>query len=84
MRRIFTTALAMLVGVGLTLASVLALLEATLRIELMENMLLRSLAVLATLVGGVLLLVSSVYLYIRLAVFLFDGEPQSPPVAPPG
>lgn len=79
MRRVFTTTLAMLVGVALTLASVLALLEATLRIELMEDVLLRSLAQLATLVGGVLLLVSSVFLYIRLAVFLFDGEPQPRP-----
>ena len=66
----------MLVGVGLTLASVLALLEATLRIELMEDLLLRFLAEMATLVFGVLLLVSSVFLYIRLAVFLFGRESQ--------
>jgi hypothetical protein len=79
MKRFFTTALAMIVGVGFTLASVLVLLEVTLRIELMEDVVLRSLAQIATLVGGVLLLVSSVFLSVRLAVFLFDGEPQSRP-----
>jgi hypothetical protein len=77
MKRVFTTTLAMVVGVALTLASVLALLEVTLRIELMEDVLLRSLAELATLVGGVLLLVSSVFLYIRLAVLLFADEPHA-------
>jgi hypothetical protein len=79
MKRVFATALAMVVGVALTLASVLALLEVTLRIELMEDVVLRSLAELATLVGGVLLLVTSVFLYTRLAVFLFDGDPLSRP-----
>jgi len=79
MKRFFTTALAMIVGVAFTLASVLALLEVTLRIELMENVVLRSLAQIATLLGGVVLLVSSVFLYVRLTVFLFDGEPQSRP-----
>ena len=79
MKRFLTTALAMIIGVAFTLAAVLVLLEVTLRIEIMENVLVRSLAQIATLVGGVLLLVSSVFLYVRLAVFLFDGEPQSRP-----
>jgi hypothetical protein len=79
MKRFFNTALAMIVGVAFTLASVLALLEVTLRIELMEDVVLRSLAQIATLVGGVLLLVASVFLSVRLAVFLFDGEPESRP-----
>lgn len=76
MKSFFTSALAMIVGVAFTLASVLALLDLTLRVELMENALVRSLAQCATLVGGVMLLVASVFLYVRLAVFLFDGEPQ--------
>ncbi len=82
MKRILTTAVAMLVGVVLTLASVLALLKATLRVELIENAWLLALAVLVTLVGGVLLLLLSVFLYVRLAVFLFGGEQQAPPASP--
>ena len=68
----------MLAGIPLSLLSVLALFEATLRIELMENLLLRTSAILAALVLGVLLLVGSVFFYVRLAVFLFgDSQPRS-------
>ena len=69
----------MVVGVILSLTSVLALLEATLHVELMENTQLRLLAELATLVLGVLLLVLSVYLYVRLTVTLFGGKPPARP-----
>jgi hypothetical protein len=76
-KRFFTVALAMVVGVILSLASVLALLEATLHVELIENMQLRMLAELATLILGVLLLVLSVFLYVRLTVTLFGGKPPA-------
>jgi hypothetical protein len=79
MKRFIITALATVVGVALTLASVLALFEVTLRIELMENVGLRAVAEIGVLVGGVLLLVSSVFLYVRLAVLLFDREPPARP-----
>lgn len=79
MKRFLTVAVAMVVGAGLSLAAVLALLQVTLRIELMEESLPRVLAEMAALVLGVLLLVSSVFLYVRLAVLLFDGEPPARP-----
>jgi hypothetical protein len=78
MKRFFTVVLAMLAGIPLSLLSVLALFEATLRIELMENLLLRASAILAALVLGVLLLVGSVFFYVRLAVFLFgNSQPRT-------
>jgi hypothetical protein len=63
--------IAALLGVLLTLASVLLLLWMTFRIELMENPLLRTLAILGALVGGVGLLVGSVFISTRIAVLLF-------------
>lgn len=78
MKRFFTVVLAMLAGIPLSLLSVLALFEATLRIELMENLLLRASAILAALVLGVVLLVGSVFFYVRLAVFLFgNSQPRT-------
>lgn len=75
MKRFFTVAFVMLVGVILSLASVLVLLTATLNVELMENLQLRLLAELATLLLGVFLLVSSVFLYVRLTVVVFGSKP---------
>lgn len=79
MKRFFTVAFAMVVGVILSLASVLVLLAATLNVELMENVQLRLLAELATLLLGVFLLVSSVFLYVRLTVMLFGGKSEGRP-----
>ena len=79
MKRFFTVAFVMVVGVILSLSSVLVLLAATLNVELMENLQLRLLAELATLLLGVFLLVSSVFLYVRLTVVVFGGKPQAPP-----
>ena len=75
MKRFFTVAFVMVVGVILSLSSVLVLLAATLNVELMENLQLRLLAELATLLLGVFLLVSSVFLYVRLTVLVFGGTP---------
>ena len=62
---------ALLLGVALTLASVFLLLHMTLRAELMEDVLPRTFAMLGALVAGVLLLMGSVYISTRIAVFLF-------------
>ena len=75
MKRFFTVAFVMVVGVILSLASVLVLLAATLNVELMENAQLRLLAELGALLLGVFLLVASVFLYVRLTVLVFGGKP---------
>lgn len=77
MLRVLTTIVAMLMGAVVTLASVLLLLEATWRIELMESEMLRGAAILGTFVAGVVVLIGSVYLYTRLAVLLFGGQNRS-------
>ncbi len=77
MLRVFKVTFAMLVGVVLTLASVLLLLEGTWRIELMDDELLRGAAILGTLIAGVVLLLGAVYLYTRLALLLFGKETRS-------
>jgi len=63
-----------LLGVALTLASAFLLLRMTMQTELMENPLQRNLAILGTLVAGVLLLVGSVYISTRLTVLLFSRK----------
>ena len=77
MLRVLKVTLAMLVGVVLNLAAVLLLLEATWRIEMMENEPLRGAAILGTLIAGVVLLLGGVYLYTRLAVLLFGRETRT-------
>lgn len=68
--------IAPLLGVALTLASVFLLLRMTVQAELMENPLLRNLAILGTVIAGVILLVGSVYVSTRIAVLLFSrNEP---------
>jgi hypothetical protein len=63
-----------LLGVALTLASVFLLLQMTVKAELMEDPLPRNLAILGTLVAGVLLLVGSVYVSTRIGVLLFSRK----------
>ncbi len=63
-----------LLGVALTLASAFLLLRMTVQTDLLEDPLQRNLAILGTLVAGVLLLVGSVYLSTRLTVLLFSGK----------
>jgi len=63
-----------LLGVALTLASTFLLLRMTVQTELMEDPLKRNLAILGTLVAGVLLLVGSVYISTRLTVLLFSRK----------
>jgi hypothetical protein len=63
-----------LLGVALTLASTFLLLRMTMQTELMEDPLQRNLAILGTLVAGVLLLVGSVYISTRLTVLLFSWK----------
>ncbi|HTP33153.1 MAG TPA: hypothetical protein VMJ75_13335 [Candidatus Acidoferrales bacterium] len=59
-----------LVGVALTLASVLLLLRMTVETELLEEALHRNLAIAGTLIAGIILLVGSVYISTRITVFL--------------
>jgi len=76
-----------LLGAALTLASVFVLLYMTVEAELMEDPLRRNLAILATLVAGILLLMGSVYICTRVAVLIFsrrcaNQEPPPPPNPP--
>jgi hypothetical protein len=66
--------IASLLCAALTLASVFLLLHMTVQSELMENPLPRNLAMLGTLIAGVLLLMGSVYISTRIAVLLFSGK----------
>ena len=74
MLRKLAAVIAPLLGVALTLASVFLLLRMTVEAELMEEPLQRNLAIAGTLVAGVLLLVGSVYVSTRIAVFLFGRK----------
>jgi len=66
--------IAPLLGVALTLASVFLLLYMTVQSELMEDPLLRNLAIFGTLIAGVLLLVGGVYISTRIIVLLLSGK----------
>ena len=74
MARKLLAVVAPLLGVALTLASEFLLMRMTAQSELMEDPLQRNLAILGTLVAGVLLLVGSVYICTRLAALLFSRE----------
>ena len=74
MGRKLLAVVAPLLGAALTLASVFLLLQMTVRTELMEDPLQRNLAILGTLVAGVLLLVGSVYVSTRIGVLLFSRK----------
>jgi len=74
MIRKFLAVIAPLLGVGLTLASVFLLLHMTVHSELMEDPLARNLAMLGTLIAGVILLVGSVYISTRITVLLLSGK----------
>ena len=74
MGRKLMAVVAPLLGVALTLASVFLLLQMTVKAELMEDPLPRNLAILGTLVAGVLLLVGSVYVSTRISVLLFSRK----------
>ena len=65
-----------LLGAGLTFATVYLLLRMTVETELMEDSLRRSLAIFGIFIAGVLLLLASVYVCTRVAVFLF-ARPQA-------
>lgn len=69
----------MLAGVVLTLACVFLLLRAVLAIGLIVHPALHALAVLGTLVFGVLLLLGSIYLTTRIAVHLLGESAGTPP-----
>ena len=68
-----------LLGAAFTLASVFVLLWVTLRIELMESAPLRTLWIIGAVIGGVILLVGSVYICTRVAVLLFAEKPKPHP-----
>jgi hypothetical protein len=72
-----------LLGAALTLASVFLLLYMTVEAEMMEDPLYRSLAIGATLVAGVLLLMGSVYVCTRVAVLVFGRRDSDPNHAGP-
>jgi hypothetical protein len=75
MLRRLVAVIAPLLGVAFTLASVFLLLRMTVETELMEEPIARNLAILGTLVAGVFLLVTSVYVSTRIAVLLFRRKP---------
>ena len=72
MRKLITVVVPLL-GVALSLASVFLLLRMTNETELLEEPIQRNLAILGTLISGILLLVGSVFITTRLTV-LFLGE----------
>ena len=74
MLRRLLAVIAPLLGVALTLASVFLLLRMTVQSELMEDPLWRNLAMLGTLIAGVMLLVGSVYVSTRITVLLFSAS----------
>ncbi len=78
MKRLLAAVLAMILGVALTLAAVGVLMLATRSIERMASPLLRALAIGAVLCLGVALLVGSVFLATRLAVWLSGKGPDEP------
>jgi hypothetical protein len=80
MRRTLANALAMLLGVALTLAAVGVLLKAVRWIEATSNVFLRAGVIASTLLVGVVLLILSVFIAVRIAVWL--APPGPPPTAP--
>ena len=74
MMRGLLAVVAPLLGAVLTLASVFLLLHMTIQTDLIEDALPRNLAILGTLVAGILLLVGSVYISTRLTVLLFSDK----------
>jgi hypothetical protein len=79
MDRLLRVAGAMLAGVVMTLACVFLLLRAVLAITRIAHPALHALAVLGTLVFGVLLLMGSIYLTTRIAVKLLSVGSAPPP-----
>jgi len=79
MRRLLAV-IVLVLGAVLTLASIFLLLYLTMQSEIIENALTRNLAMLGTLVAGVLLLMGSVYLCTRISVLLFstNDHPEIP------
>ena len=76
MKRLLASVLTALLVVTMTLAAVFLLTKASLVVAKMTNPLMRAVAVIAELVLGVVLLLGTVYLAVRLAVSIFgDGPP---------
>jgi hypothetical protein len=76
MKRILAAAVAIVAGVAMALAAVSLVLFATLRIERMNSPLTRAVALAAALILGVFLLVGSIYLATRFAVWLLGGRAE--------
>ncbi len=79
MKRLLASALTALLVVTMTLAAVFLLTKASLIVSKMTNPLMRAMAVIAELVLGVVLLLGTVYLAVRLAVRIFGGAPPPQP-----
>ncbi len=77
MKRFLAAILSMVVGAGLTLAGVLALVKATFMIAQISSPPLRALAIAVELLLGVVVLVGSVFLATRLAVRLLVPESKT-------
>ncbi len=78
MKRIVLTILSILLGAFLMLVPLYYLLQGVLQVEQIRSALWHPLAVLALLVGGVLMLVGSTYISTHLVVFFFRRKPESP------
>ncbi|PYU31648.1 MAG: hypothetical protein DMG28_14570 [Acidobacteria bacterium] len=79
MKRLLASVLTALLVVTMTLAAVFLLTKASLVVAKMTNPLMRAVAVIAELVLGVVLLLGTVYLAVRLAVRIFGGGPPPQP-----
>lgn len=78
MKRLFAAVLTPLLVVAMTLAAVVVLVGASIRVAQMDSPLLRAVAITAELALGVLLLVGTVYLATRAAVLIFGDKSPNP------
>ena len=79
MKRLLASVFTALLVVTMTLAAVFLLTKASLIVSQMTNPLMRAMAVIAELVLGVVLLLGTVYLAVRLAVRIFGDAPPPQP-----
>ena len=77
MKRFLAAALTALLVVAMTLAAVFVLVGASIAVAQMNSPVMRGVAVAAELTLGVLLLVGTVYLATRVAVFIFGDKPPN-------
>ena len=82
MKQILASVLTTLLIVAMTLAAMVALVAATLKVTAIESPVERAVAIGAELVLGIVLLLGTVWLATHLAVRIFR-QPESPPMGGP-